>query len=81
MMSELRNRMKDIGEMQKTITALEEENRNLRIEIARPCMFHHLPLVNGWSHQIHRGVGMGSVKVIRCPLSKEARALLAKESQ
>ena len=66
-----------INNRESRIAALEAENQQLREALARPCQYHHLPLINGWSHVIDRGTGlMGDKKVFRCPLSDEARALL-----
>ena len=77
---ELRNTVNEQG---RTIASLTAENatqaqriKELEALLKSPCQYHHLPLINGWSHQITKGVGIGSKKIIRCPLTEEVRKAL-----
>ena len=44
--------------------------------IVKKCPHHHLPLVNGWAHKIEDRTG--EFKTVRCLLSEEERAIIAK---
>ena len=54
------------------IEELEQQNAELLEALKANCEWHHIPLVNGWSHKTELG------KVIRCRLSKQAREAIAK---
>lgn len=47
--------------------------------LTEPCRYHHIPLTHGWKHIIDEarpGAVLGRRRVIKCRLTKKARAAL-----
>ena len=61
----------------KNINAVLKQQNALLVEaLEDSCEYHHLPLVNGWSHKLST-----TGKVIRCRLSEKAKQALAQAGE
>ena len=62
----------ELAERGNRILQLEQQIAVLVDALEDGCEYHHLPLVNGWSHKLST-----TGKVIRCRLSEKAQQALA----
>ncbi len=61
--------------LHRTVERLEQENEDLRDALEDGCEYHHLPLINGWTHELPSTGNYGR----RCRLSEKARQALGGE--
>ena len=63
----------DLMEAAEKAGRMERQRDGLAEILIANCEYHHLPLINGWCHQLEL-----DSKTIRCRLSEEARFAIQK---